>query len=217
VSQTGGVPARTLRAAVFAAVAIALLLLLRAKSDGGSPSLAIVLASFAVIAVVARALNSRERGTFAMLAALLMTQLLLHVGYLFAATGQFAHPGGTGLFCSPASVARDSCAPTDRGGLVLLVVQLAVAVALALAMSCADAVCWQLVRRPALAIAAAARRLVELFAVVALPAVERVIFLVATSVSPCRPRRLLLSHECGRRGPPVGHTLSCLVAARSFS
>jgi hypothetical protein len=206
-----------LRAAVFAAVAIALLLLLRAKSDGESPSLAIVLASFGVIAVVAWALNSRERGALAMLTALLTTQLFLHVGYLFAATGRLVHPGGTGLFCSPASVSGESCAPTDRGGLLLLAVQLVVALALALVMSGADAVCWQLARRPALAIAAAARRLLELFAAVALPLVERVIFLVTTSVPPRRPRRLLLSHECGRRGPPIDLALSSLMAAPSFS
>jgi hypothetical protein len=98
-----------------------------------------------------------------------------------------------------------------------LAVQLVVALALALVMSGADAVCWQLARRPALAIAAAARRLLELFAAVALPLVERVIFLVTTSVPPRRPRRLLLSHECGRRGPPIDRALSSLVAAPSFS
>jgi hypothetical protein len=207
-----------LRAAVFAAVAVALLMLLRAKSDGATPSLAIVLASFAAIGAAAWAIGSRERGAFAVLAALLTTQLLLHVGYLFAATGQFAHAGGTGLFCSPASVSSDSCAPTDRGGLLLLAVQLAVALTLAVVMRGADAACWQLARRPKLAFAAAVRWLVALFAAVVLPArVERVLFLVATWVPPRQPRRLLLSHECGRRGPPIGRAISSLVAAPSFS
>lgn len=218
MSHTGGAPARVMRAAVFAAVAIALLLLLRAKSDGENPPLAIVLASFAVIAAAAWAIGSRERGAFAVLAALLTSQLLLHVGYLFAATGQFAHAGGTGLFCSPASVSSDSCAPTDRGGLLLLAVQLAVALTLAVALRGADAACWQLARRPRLAFAAATRWLVAFVAAVVLPArVEQVFCLVATWVSPCRPRRLLLSHECGRRGPPIGRAISSSVAAPSFS
>lgn len=217
MSHTGGAPARIVRAAVFAAVAVALLLLLRAKSDGDGPSLAVVLASFAVIVVVAWSLNARERGAFVMLGALLAAQLLMHVGYLFAATGQFAHPGGAGLFCSPASVPSDSCSPTERGGLLLLAVQIAVALALALVMRGADAACWQLVRRPRLAVAAAVRRLLALFAAIALPVFERVIRLVAAVVAPRQPRRLLLSHECGRRGPPIGHALSSLVAAPSFS
>jgi len=217
VSHTGGIPARIVRAAVFAAVAIAILLLLRAKSDGESPPLTIVLGSFAMIAVAAWALNDRERGAFAMLAALLATQLLMHVGYLFAATGQLVHPGGAGLFCSPASVSSGSCSPTDRGGLALLVVQIAVAFVLALMMRGADAACWQLIRRPRLAFAAAARWLLKLFTVLTLPVVERVVFLVAALVSPHRPRRLLLSRECGRRGPPLCRASSPLVAAPSFS
>jgi hypothetical protein len=205
------------RAAVFAVVAIAILLLLRAKSDGEGPPLTIVLASFAMVAIAAWALNARERGAFAMLAALLATQLLLHVGYLFAATGQLAHPGGAGLFCSPASVSSGSCSPTDRGGVLLLAVQSAVALALALAMRGADAACWQLIRRPRLAFEAVDRWLLALFAAVVLPVVEAVTPVVVALVSPRPPRRVLLSHECGRRGPPLTRASSPLVAAPSFS
>ncbi len=221
MSETGAAPARILRAVVFASVAITLLLLLRAKSDGENPSFALVLATFGVLAALAWALSSRERGMFAVLSALIASQLALHVGYLFLATGQLAHPGGAGLFCSPASVSGAGCAPTDRGGVLLLGVQLAVALALALVMRGADAECWQLVRQPKLVIATAIRRLLAAFtsfaAAVPSTSVGNALFVTATRVSARKPRRLLLSRECGRRGPPVGRALSSLVAAPSFS
>jgi hypothetical protein len=218
VSEAGAIPARVVRAVVFASVAITLLLLLRAKSDGASPSLAIVLSSFGFVAALAWTFGSRERGSLALLAALVATQLALHVGYLFVTTGQLAHPGSAGLFCSPASVSGPGCAPTDRGGVLLLGVQLTVALALALVMRGADAECWQLIRRPKVAISAAVRRVFAALTVAALLApVERTISVVAACVSPRRPRRLLLSHECGRRGPPVRLATSSLAAALSFS
>lgn len=218
MSEAGVIPARVLRAVVFASVAITLLLLLRAKSDGASPPVAVVLSSFGVVAALAWALGSRERGTIALLAAVVATQLMLHVGYLFAATGQLAHPGGAGLFCSPASVSNGACAPTNRGGVLLLAVQLAVAVALALVMRGADAECWQLARRPKLLILRAIRRLfIAIVAASRLAPVERVISVVAEWLSPRPPRHLVLSHECGRRGPPARLVTSSLVAAPSFS
>ena len=218
MSEAGAIPARLLRAVVFASVAITLLLLLRAKSDGENPPLAVVLSSFAIVAGLAWAFGSRERGAIALLTGFVATELTLHVGYLFATTGQLAHPGGAGLFCSPASVADGACAPTNRGGVLLLVVQLAVALALAIVMRGADAACWQLVRRPTSAISKALRRLFAAVAAIglALP-VERVISVVAGWFSPRPPRRLLLSHECGRRGPPTRPVTSSLVAAPSFS
>ncbi len=224
MSDTGAIPARAVRAVVFASVAITLLLLLRATSDGERPPVVIVLASFGFIAALAWALGSREHSAFTLLSALVATQLTLHVGYLFATTGQLAHPGGAGLFCSPASVSSGSCAPNDRGGALLLVVQLAVALALALVMRGADAECWRVVRRTKLVIPAVVRRLFvafagfSAFAVVALPAaVERAICHLAEWVLAGRPRRLLLSHECGRRAPPVGRAIPSLVAAPAFS
>ena len=216
--ETGAIPARVLRAVVFASVAITLLLLLRAKSDGASPSLAVVLSSFGIVAALAWVLGSRERGTIALLTAFVATQLLLHVGYLFAATGQLAHPGGAGLFCSPASVSGGACAPTNRGGALLLAVQLAVALTLALVMRGADAECWQLVRRPKLLISTAVRRLFAAFAAISLvEPVERLTSVVTARVSARSPRHLLMANECGRRGPPVAFATSSLVAAPSFS
>jgi len=218
VSAEPGVPARMSRAVVFAVVALVLLLALRAKSDGDNPPLGVVLGSFAVVVLAAWALSSRERGVFAVVAALLTTQLLLHVGYLFATTGQFSHPGGAGLFCSPASAANGSCAPTDRGGVLLLGVQLVVALVLALVLRGGEAACWRLVRRPTLAVVTALRRLLQTSAAAVLPpAVQRTTSFVAAWVPPRQPGRLLLSHECGRRGPPVGPPSSSLVAAASFS
>jgi hypothetical protein len=218
VSDAGAIPARVMRAVVFASVAIVLLLLLRAKSDGANPPLAVVLSSFALLAGLAWAFGSRERGAIAMLTGFIATQLALHIGYLFVTTGQLAHPGGAGLFCSPASVTAGACAPTNRGGMLLLVVQLTVALALALVMRGADAECWQLVRRPTVAVSKAVRRLLTAVAAIALtPPVERVISVVTEWVSRRPPRRLLLSHECGRRGPPARLVTSSLVAAPSFS
>lgn len=218
MSEASAVPARTTRAVVFACVALTMLLLLRAKSDGASPPLAIVLSSFGFVAAVAWILGSRERGAVALLIAFVATQLALHVGYLFASTGQLAHPGGAGLFCSPASVSNAACGPTDRGGVLLLAVQLTVALALALVMRGADAECWQLVRRPRLAISVAVRRLfAAIAAIVSLAPAERVIPVVAAWVSPRRPRHLLLSRDCGRRGPPVIDMTSPTVAAPAFS
>lgn len=217
MSDAGAIPARVVRAVVFACVALTLLLLLRAKSDGAAPPLAIVLTSFACVAAVAWILGSRERGGVALLAVLVATQLALHIGYLFATTGQLAHPGGAGLFCSPASVSGTACAPTDRGGVLLLAVQLTVAVALALVMRSADAECWHLVRRPR-PIASIVRRVLFVSAAVArLTPVTRVISLVQAWVSPQKPRRLLLAHDCGRRGPPANPLTSSMVAAPAFS
>lgn len=217
MSDAGAIPARAVRAVVFASVTLTLLLLLRAKSDGASPPLAIVLSSFGFVVAMAWLLGSRERGSVALLTALVATQLALHVGYLFATTGQLAHPGGAGLFCSPASASGTACAPTDKGGALLLAVQLTVALALALVMRSADAECWHLVRRPR-PITSIVRRVLFLFAAVArLAPVERVIPLVQARVSPRMPRRLLLSHDCGRRGPPVSQLTSSMVAAPAFS
>ncbi len=228
VSEAGAIPARLMRAVVFACVALTLLLLLRAKSDGASPPLAVLLASFGFVVASGWVLGSRERGAIALLIALVATELALHVGYLFASTGQLAHPGGAGLFCSPASISGAACTPTDRGGLLLLAVQLTVGLALAFVMRGADAECWQLLRRPTLAAATIVRRL--LAALAALPAlaalsaagslapVQRLTRAATTWVSPHAPRRLMLSHDCGRRGPPADHhvTLS-MVTAPAFS
>ena len=54
-------PARTLRAAGFAAVAVVLLLALRARSDGAEPPLLVVVLSFGLLTTLARTLTTRER------------------------------------------------------------------------------------------------------------------------------------------------------------
>jgi hypothetical protein len=220
VSELGAVPARVARAVVFASVAVALLLLLRAKSDGANPPLAILLLSFGFVAALAWIVGSRELGVVALLSALVATQLALHVGYLFVTTGELAHSGGAGLFCSPATVSTGACTPTSRGGVVLLAVQLTVALALAFVMRGADAECWQLAR-PRLAMSSVLRRLFT--ALTALTAVAKLVpthpvdAIAAPTVSPRPPRRLLLAHDCGRRGPPVGRAPSSMAAGPALS
>jgi hypothetical protein len=198
-------PLRTLRAAIFAAVAVILLLALRAKSDGSPPDLALILASFALLTLLLRPLTSRERSLPVVFSGLLASQLLLHVAYLFVSTGQFAHSGSAGLFCSPATPASGAaCLPTERGGVVLLTVQLIAAALFACWIRGADSVAWQLARQSFGALLLTLHR----FAGVLFKALVAVVPPVALSLSPRQilaPRlhSALFVHECGRRGPPA--------------
>ncbi|MGH8891395.1 MAG: hypothetical protein ACRDV3_16740 [Acidothermaceae bacterium] len=212
------VPARTFRAAVFAAVAVVLLLMLRATSDGAGPSLLVVCSSFGLVTALARPLTSRERSLPVVFAGLVATQFALHVLFLFAATGQLAHPGGVGLVCSPAATSSTSCLPTERGGLVLLGVQLLAALGFAWWVRGADAIGWQLARRPdrivRAIIASIARMLVKaLSALVPEPAVS----VAPQAKSVPVPALPIFAVERPRRGPPRRRAASSFSSAFSAS
>jgi hypothetical protein len=147
VLDTAPAPARTVRAFVFAIFAVVGLLALRATSDGPAPALLMTGASVGLIAIAARPLMARERSLPMVLGWLLAIQLLLHVTFLFVSTGRLMHAGSTGLFCSPSSGAGSvSCAPTDRGGVTLLTIQLLSAAIAALWLRGLDRTVWMLAR-----------------------------------------------------------------------
>lgn len=207
------IPARTFRAAVFAAVAVVLLLILRARSDGAGPSLAIVVASFGLVTVLARPLTSHERGLPVIFVGLVATQLGLHVLFLFAATGQLAHPGPAGLVCSPAATSETSCLPTERGGVLLLGVQLLAALLFSWWVRGADAIGWQLARRPDRIV----RAIVDRIARVLVTAVRALVPEPIVAIAPQRksvpmPTSPIFAVEHPRRGPP-----RCRQARSSFS
>lgn len=200
-------PARTWRAAAFAALAVALLFALRARSDGAAPDAVVILASFVLVMLLVRPLTARERNLPIVFACLLAAEFALHVAFLFASTGQLAHPGGTGLVCSPAAPERiGSCSPTQQGGVTLLVVQLAAALLFAWWARRADcALCTvarEIVVRPVRLVRRLARVLVSAFAVlVAFAPLDEVRCARPheASILPRQPRR---AHAVGRRGPP---------------
>jgi len=217
--DTGGVtdgrevPARTFRAAVFAAVAVVLLLMLRARSDGAGPSLPVVFSALALVTALARPLTSRERSFPVVFAGLVATQLALHVLFLFTATGQLAHHGRAGLVCSPAATSSPSCLPTERGGLLLFGVQLLAALVFAWWVRGADRVGWQLASRPDRLV----RAIVDRIARVLLTALHAPVPDIAVSVVPQgkstpKPALPIFAAEHPRRGPP-----RCRRAGSSFS
>ena len=209
-------PARTLRAAGFAAVAVVLLLALRARSDGAEPPLLVVVLSFGLLTTLARTLTTRERSWAVVFGALVVTQLALHVAFLFASTGRLAHPGNAGLFCSPPTASGTGCLPTERGGLLLLAVQLIAAAVFACWVRGAESASWRLARQTFGALVAAVR----LFAVALLGVLIVVrpagpILAVPQGESPHRLRHWLLMREHGRRGPPCRHQVDPSSTSRA--
>jgi hypothetical protein len=196
-------PVRLVRALTFAVLALVLLFGLRAKSDGARPALWVITLSLVVVTLLALPLTSRERKLPIVFGGLVAAQLLLHVGYLFASTGQFAHSGSGGLFCSPAaSPGSVPCLPTERGGTALLGVQLIVAALFACWMRGVDSVVWRLARQSVAAlIATLAAFASTLFEALLLPAPAVAVFIAAHD-APTRPRSLLFVRACRRRGPP---------------
>lgn len=197
------IPARAFRAAVFAAVAVVLPLMLRARSDGAGPPLLVAFSSFVVVTALARPLTSRQRSVSAMFAALVATQLSLHVLFLFAATGRIAHHGRAGLVCSPAAGSHASCLPADRGGVLLLVVQLLAALAFAWWAHSADATSWQFARHPDRIVRAIVARITRAL----LDALNALVPDVVVSVAPQGesapiPALPVFAVDHPRRGPP---------------
>jgi len=214
VSQSCDAPARTVRACTLAGLTLVLLLALRARSDGETPSLLVILGSFVLVSVLARPFTSRERSWPVVFAGLVGAQLVLHVAFLFASTGQIAHVGNAGLFCSPASTSPvSSCAPTERGGLLLLGVQLLAAALFALWARGADAVGWQLARRPWLALLRFVARVVSVLCSARINVLPHALNLVAPQAeSPRFPRSPLVAREHGRRGPPRHEFIGSVLA-----
>jgi hypothetical protein len=212
------VPGRLFRSAVFAALAVFLVLALRAKSDGAAPGVAVVGGSFVVLTALVSRLVTKERGLVAVFCGLLASQLALHVTYLFASTGQFAHSGSAGLFCSPAQQASGSCGPAERGGVLLLSVQLLMAVVFAWSMRRADAVVWQLARRGADRARALIGRIGTAIAAALRPlAVPRVPQLSAVAAPPRRLHSRDAAQPCTRRGPPSRRSGRSLPAPAAFA
>jgi hypothetical protein len=200
-------PARTLRALVFAASAVTLLLLLRAKSDGAEPPLLLIGSAFVLLTVLVRPMTARERRWPVVFGVLALTQLSLHVVFLFDSTGRFSHGGSAGLVCSPSAGSGD-CLPTERGGLVLLAVQLLAAALFACSMRGAESASWQLARHGLKRLATALRQpALALFSALLVLLPVAAVCLTPQGDSAPRPRLLLFAREHGRRGPPRGRGL----------
>jgi hypothetical protein len=201
-------PARTARAALFAAVAVALVTALRARSDGPRPGLVLLLAAGGLVALLARPLTGRERRLPALIGGLVGVQLVLRSVFLITSTGHLAH-GSTGLFCSPATTGADSCLPTDRGGIALLAVQLLAGTAFAVWLRNIEAASWSLARLFGLGIARVIATVGAALAALTgiaphplrTPAVAPPT--PPSSAAPGRLRLILFSRTRGRRGPPA--------------
>jgi hypothetical protein len=214
---TGLSPARTARAGLFAVAAVGLVLALRARSDGPRPGVLLLLAATALITVLVRPLTGRERRLPSLVLALVGVQLVLRAAFLLASTGQLVHAGPTGLFCSPASsgAATLSCLPTERGGWLLLAVQLLAAVLLAGWLRDVEGVTWSLARLFGRGIerfttgmasvwAALAALAAASWAAVAAAITSPVAMRLQQPISAARPWRLILfARSIGRRGPPA--------------
>ena len=198
------VPARTIRAGVFAVVAVVLLLALRARSDGAAPPLLVVIACFGLVVMLARPLTATERRWPAVFAGLVATQFVFHGVFLFASTGHFAHAGSAGLFCSPAAApSGTACLPTERGGVLLLSVQLIAAALFACWVRGAESASWQLARHSVGALVGLVRRLATaMLESLAAIVPDALVFAAPQGDSPEPPRLPLLVREHGRRGPP---------------
>jgi hypothetical protein len=194
------------RAGAFAALTVTLLLALRARSDGETPSLLVIFASFVLVAVLARPFTSRERSWLVVFLGLVATQFVLHVAFLYASTGQLVHTGSAGLFCSPASTSTvSSCVPTERGGLLLLGVQLIAAALFATWARGAESTAWQLARRPVRALVRLVAQVIAALFTALTAVLPQVTHSCVAQAQPSRmPRLALLTREHGRRGPPRG-------------
>jgi hypothetical protein len=82
-----------LRAGTFALVSAVLLLSFRAKSDGATPALVVMMLSVGFVAILVWPLTARERSRHTVVAGLLATELILRSGSLFASPGELAHTG----------------------------------------------------------------------------------------------------------------------------
>ena len=196
-------PARTVRAMSFAAIAVVLLLALRARSDGAAPPVLVVVSSFGLLAALVRPLTARERSWPMVFGALIVAQLALHIGFLFASTGQSTHAGNAGLFCSPPTAASHGCLPTERGGLLLLSVQLLVAALFACWVRGVETATWRLARQTLRALVAAVHQIaVALLRVLIAIVPVALVFTAPQAESPATSPRWLFVREHGRRGPP---------------
>jgi hypothetical protein len=219
VLDTAPAPARTLRAFVFAILAVVLVLALRARSDGPGPALVMTAVSVTIIALAARPLMARERSLPVVLGWLLATQLLLHVVFLFVSTGRLMHAGSTGLFCSPSSGNGSfGCAPTDRGGVTLLTIQLLSAAVAALWLRGLDRTVWVLARTMSRnlrgALDSSMPRLLGAVLVVVHPAVAPTQIQHAEVEQPYDAE---VVHSHGRRGPPPMRALDAIRSAHRLS
>jgi hypothetical protein len=211
-------PARTARAGLFAAVAVGLVVVLRARSDGPRPGVILLLGAMIAITLLIRPLTGRERRMPSLLLGLVGVQLALRAGFLLASTGHLTHAGTSGLFCSPAAPgpAALSCLPTERGGWALFAVQLLAAAVFAGWLRDVEGVSWQLTRLFRRGTSRLAARVASVWAVLSSLAESIRIAIPAALGAPAPVRigrptsdvtqhRLVLStRSSGRRGPPSG-------------
>ncbi len=206
-------PGRVLRAGTFALASVVLVLSFRAKSDGAAPSLAVVILSVGFVAILVWPLTARERHRHTVVAGLLAIELILRSAFLFTSTGELAHSGSAGLFCSPAArTSSTSCLPTERGGLLLLAVQVIAAVIMACWLQRADATMWQFARYAVRAVtsvvAATARTLVAAVTAIPAPAMVARPRRNPWHNPPLASREVLLARKHSRRGPPCLRALA---------
>lgn len=192
---------RALRAALFAAVAVALAAVGHSSQSAHDLPPAVLLAAFAATALGGWCAAGRRRGPVAIGAGLLAVQGALHT--LFSGTGPGAvhhHPGpGHGHTAGTPAVADALAAATDQGaGSGMLVAHVLAAGVCALWLARGEAALFQLARA---VLAAAFTPVRLLLAAVRLPATPR--------PAPVRraprpsPRSVVLAHALVRRGPPA--------------
>ena len=132
--------ARTAIAALVAALGglttVLDLLVLRAASDGRSPSGLVLLAVGLVTAAALFPLVRRTSRGAVVVAALAVAQVLGHLVLLASTSGRVGHGGVVGLVCCPATAGATGPLATLTGsaGVVLLLAQLACAVVMGLAL-----------------------------------------------------------------------------------
>lgn len=197
---------RVATAWLASAVTVGAAMSLRADSDGPAPGWVALLLAMAVLALLFWPMTKSRRRLPAFGAALLTLQLTGHALLLYAATGQVAHSGASGLFCCPATPGAGQTgllSPlTANAGWLLLVVQLLVVATLAVPL--------RLLHKAFLDLAQALAGVLQ----TALPSLRGLLLLLAFSPShapgPVRPRppapvRARGRHVVGsvqRRGPP---------------
>ena len=192
-----------------ALVTVSTAMLLRADSDGPTPTWPTLVAAMAVLAILFWPMTASRRRLPAFAAALVALQVSGHALLLYAATGHLAHSGASGLFCCPSTPQAGHggllTTLTANAGWLLLLVQLLVVAALAVPLRLLHSTFLGLAQALATVVRVVAPLLTGLLRLLSAAALRP---FSPPDTSPPRAPRLLGSagrHVLGavqRRGPP---------------